>query len=107
MKLFLTKFSSFYNRYYTSATGMQSAEFLFETISEIAERSQHKIKVMKFAHKWSQFSIIARFEPHAASNETVIIGAHQDSINQFNRAGPAPGAGNFVPFENISNELFR
>lgn len=95
MREFLTKFSAFHNRYYKSATGTQSAQFLFDTISEIAQNSGRNITVTKFGHSWPQFSIIARFNVDGPMNEEamVIVGAHQDSINQMNRDGRAPGAG--------------
>ena len=99
---FLTKFTSFQNRYYNSY-GEQSAEFLFGLLQEIASQSAHEIKLEKFAHKWKQFSIIARFEPTVEDNnckdedyencDIVLVSAHQDSINSFSRAeGRAPGA---------------
>jgi leucyl aminopeptidase len=39
----------------------------------------------EFAHPWGQNSIIVRFEPSTESKNapTVVIGAHQDSTNQF------------------------
>ena len=94
MRTFLEQFTAFKNRYYNSKYGLESAEFLFNTVSEIAKESALKITVSKFEHSWKQFSVIARFEPCASESEwTVIIGAHQDSINSWNRVeGRAPGA---------------
>ncbi|KAF9125403.1 Leucine aminopeptidase 1, partial [Mortierella sp. 14UC] len=47
-----------------------------------------------FQHKWDQFSIIARFEgkDDSLTNEPVIVGAHQDSINMWLPMLRAPGA---------------
>lgn len=94
----LTTFSSFFTRYYNSDSGVKSSEWLFDTISAIADASKQNITVRKFAHKWKQFSIIARFEIPEESRsenweETVIVGAHLDSINLYSPAnGRAPGA---------------
>ena len=47
--------------------------------------------VKSFAHSWTQFSIIATIP--GKSTATVVLGAHQDSINLNNpSAGKAPGA---------------
>ena len=94
MREFLTKFSSFHNRYYDSKYGKESAQFLFETVQQVAQASPLNVTVTKFEHSWKQFSVIARFEPCASDSEwTVIVGAHQDSINGMNRMeGRAPGA---------------
>ncbi|KAI3642920.1 hypothetical protein MP228_012475 [Amoeboaphelidium protococcarum] len=91
MRSFLEKFSSFHNRY-TGGDGVKSAQFLFDYVNEIAAESHLNITVTKFTHKFAQFSIIAKIHGYWESGESVIIGAHQDSINQFNRAGKAPGA---------------
>jgi leucyl aminopeptidase len=85
MEANLKKFTSFHTRYYLSKTGEQSAEWLFSQVEAIAEESGKNISVTKFTHAWSQFSIIARLEGQgegATAEETVILGAHQDSINR-------------------------
>lgn len=99
MKNFLTKFSGFNTRYYQSQTGKQSGEWLFSELSNIAKGASDsvKISVKQFQHSWPQSSTIVRLE--AASSERsedepiVIIGAHQDSVNQNNPwFGRSPGA---------------
>ncbi|KAL1915333.1 uncharacterized protein VTP21DRAFT_6791 [Calcarisporiella thermophila] len=95
MKLALTKFSSFHNRYYKSKYGAQSAAWLYSQVKEIAEAGPTNVTVAKFEHEWDQFSIIAQFPgtSHNASEEIVIVGAHQDSVNMwFPSQGRAPGA---------------
>src|SRR5690606_16906366 len=60
-----------------------------ETIPE--SYSGPEISVQQFPHKWQQSSIIARIP--GRKNSTVVIGAHQDSINLFLPSIlPAPGA---------------
>lgn len=100
MRAFLTKFSGFRTRYYRSETGKQSQHFLYQTIqdvspslldigqkadAQIASKSDANITMREFAHPWGQNSIIVRFEPSTdlVNAPTVVIGAHQDSTNQF------------------------
>jgi len=98
MRKNLEKFTSFRNRYYRSKYGSQSSEWLFEQVSNVvkgAKRFDAAISVRQFAHKWSQKSIIARFEgtDPDKDNEVVIVGAHQDSVNMWMpNFGRAPGA---------------
>lgn len=84
MKSNLEKFTSFYTRYYKSQTGVESAQWLFDQIHQVLAESgaiDHGATVNKFAHSWGQFSIIARIP--GQTNRTVVLGAHQDSINLF------------------------
>ncbi|ORX93358.1 Zn-dependent exopeptidase [Basidiobolus meristosporus CBS 931.73] len=95
MKQALTKLTSFKTRYYKSETGAASSRWLFSQIQEIIDSSA-KVNVTArfFKHSWPQSSIIARFEGTEEGNdETVILSAHQDSINQWLPwFGAAPGA---------------
>lgn len=80
----LEKFSSFYTRYYKSSYGVQSADWLFGRINSTIYASgadKYGAHVEKFPHPWGQPSLIATIP--GKSNATVIIGAHQDSINLF------------------------
>ncbi|KAM0226836.1 hypothetical protein ACHAP5_012303 [Fusarium lateritium] len=88
----LTTFSNFHNRYYTSTYGQQSAEWLFGQVQSIITASgATNVKVQKFTHSWRQPSIIATITGKSAS--TVVVGAHQDSVNLQNPStGRAPGA---------------
>jgi leucyl aminopeptidase len=80
----LEHFTSFHTRYYKSEYGVQSATWLYEQINDIIQSSgaaAHGATVEKFAHSWGQFSTIARIP--GQTNKTVVLGAHQDSINLF------------------------
>lgn len=80
----LEAFTSFHTRYYKSATGVQSATWLYNQIAGVIQESgaeANGVTVEKFAHPWGQFSIIARIP--GQSNKTVVLGAHQDSINLY------------------------
>jgi bacterial leucyl aminopeptidase len=86
----LVKFSSFYNRYARGPFGKQSSEWLLQKVNETANSTSGVITVSPFVHEWGQNSVIARIQ--GQSNKTVVIGAHQDSINQFGTSLRAPGA---------------
>ncbi|OLN97620.1 Leucine aminopeptidase 1-like protein 2 [Colletotrichum chlorophyti] len=79
----LEKFTSFHTRYYKSDYGRQSSEWLLSKIKSIikdAGADKH-VYAEAFPHTWQQSSIIATIP--GKTNSTVIIGAHQDSINLF------------------------
>lgn len=57
---------SFYNRYYQSSYGTQSATWLFNQVKTIAAANS-AITVSQFAHSFSQPSIIAKI-PGTSSN---------------------------------------
>jgi len=96
MKETLTKLTEFNTRYYRSSTGTESAEWLFGKVKEVVANSNTaglQVSVTQFSHSWAQKSIIARIEGKNKNDETVIVGAHQDSINQWSpSSGRAPGA---------------
>lgn len=84
MRKHLEKFTSFHTRYYKSDYGRQSAEWLYGQVEDLIKESgaaKHNATVKKFDHSWGQPSIIAQIP--GQSNKTVVIGAHQDSINLF------------------------
>lgn len=76
----LDKFSSFHTRYFKSDYGRQSSEWLLDQINTIIKDSGAKdVHAEPFPHTWQQSSIIATIP--GQKNSTVVIGAHQDSIN--------------------------
>ncbi|KAG8531538.1 Leucine aminopeptidase 1 [Bacidia gigantensis] len=80
----LGTFSSFHTRYYKSDYGAQSSAWLFEQVNGIVNATdapKYGAKVEPFAHPWGQNSIIATIP--GKSEQTIVIGAHQDSINLF------------------------
>ncbi|OJJ46389.1 hypothetical protein ASPZODRAFT_151948 [Penicilliopsis zonata CBS 506.65] len=84
MKANLEHFTSFHTRYYKSSTGVESATWLYEQVEALIDGSgaaEYGVTVERFANPWGQFSIIARIP--GQSNKTVVLGAHQDSINLF------------------------
>lgn len=84
MRKNLEKFTEFHTRYYKSTYGFDSATWLFGRVNDTindAKANLHGATVEQFAHPWGQFSIIARIP--GKTNKTIVIGAHQDSINLF------------------------
>lgn len=90
MKENLEKFTNFKTRFYLSDYGRESSEWLLSRVNSTAGKSP-TLHLAPFPHHWPQSSIIARIP--GKSERTVIIGAHQDSINYFLPFYmPAPGA---------------
>ncbi|OGE48795.1 hypothetical protein PENARI_c026G08669 [Penicillium arizonense] len=84
MRSNLEHFTSFHTRYYKSQTGIESATWLFDQVTAAIHESganDHGATVERFSHPWGQFSIIARIP--GETNNTVVLGSHQDSINLF------------------------
>ena len=87
----LTTFSGFHTRYYKSAYGRQSSEWLYDQVNKTLTEAGQFGLVQFFEHSWEQSSIIAIIP--GKSEKTVVIGAHQDSVNMFLPSIlPAPGA---------------
>ncbi|KAF2705682.1 leucine aminopeptidase 2 [Pleomassaria siparia CBS 279.74] len=84
MRKHLETFTSFHTRYYKSQYGVQSSAWLLSQVNSTlndAGALEHGASVKAFPHPWGQSSIIATIP--GKSNKTVVIGAHQDSINLF------------------------
>ncbi|KAF2155954.1 Zn-dependent exopeptidase [Myriangium duriaei CBS 260.36] len=92
MQTNLQKLSSFKNRYYKSTTGAQSSNWLLGVVNKtLADAGALKATAKPFVHSWGQNSIIATLPGKSA--KTIVIGAHQDSINLRDpMSGTAPGA---------------
>lgn len=84
MRRHLETFTAFHTRYYKSTYGRESSEWLFGKVNETIANSSavdHGATVQSFKHPWGQNSVIAHIP--GRSNKTIVIGAHQDSINLF------------------------
>lgn len=88
----LSKFTSFYTRYYKSETGYESAQWLEGKLQEIIAPVKDVVNLSRVNHEgWDQFSIIASIPGKVDSK--VIVGAHQDSVNLlFPSLMRSPGA---------------
>lgn len=88
----LKPFTAFHNRYYDSSNGQKSSQWLQQQVGQLTSGG-HNVTVSAFKHRFPQSSVIARWEPQEDNGETVIISAHQDSVNQWLPwFGRAPGA---------------
>ncbi len=84
MQANLEKFTSFHTRYYKSDYGRQSSEWLLSKVRSIIKDSgadKYGATAEPFVHPWGQNSIIATIP--GQHNSTVVVGAHQDSVNMF------------------------
>ena len=84
MRKHLEKFTSFHTRYYKSESGAQSSNWLLGKVNETLEEAgalKHGAYVRHFEHPWGQNSVIATLP--GKTKKTIVIGAHQDSINLF------------------------
>ncbi|KAL9070859.1 MAG: hypothetical protein Q9157_005682 [Trypethelium eluteriae] len=80
----LEEFTSFHTRYYKSGYGAKSSAWLLNRVNETLNSTgalKHGASVRPFEHPWGQSSIIATLP--GRMDRTVVIGAHQDSINLF------------------------
>ncbi|KAL5391653.1 hypothetical protein DPSP01_000946 [Paraphaeosphaeria sporulosa] len=94
MRATLTPFTQFQNRYFNSTYGAQSSAWLLKTVKDVVSASGAvNVTVEAFGHSFLQSSVIARIPGRSA--KTVVLGAHQDSINSRNADrvnNRAPGA---------------
>jgi bacterial leucyl aminopeptidase len=97
MQANLQTFSNFQNRYYRATTGQQSSQWLLQQVQSIISASGAQgVTARAFTHSFVQSSVIATIPGKSA--KTIVIGAHQDSINLSNpTTGRAPGAGKLLP----------
>jgi len=78
----LVKFSSFHTRYYKSTSGADSSAWLLANVRGLIKEAgaeKYGVSAKHFEHPWGQNSIIATIP--GKTNSTVVVGAHQDSIN--------------------------
>ncbi|MDY7226258.1 M20/M25/M40 family metallo-hydrolase [Hyalangium rubrum] len=82
--------SSYTTRYYTSATGLESANWIKTTWQNLAA-GRSDVSVTTFAHSgYNQPSVILTITGTSLPNEVVVLGGHLDSTNTS--GGAAPGA---------------
>ena len=81
MRANLEKLTSFHTRYYKSDYGRQSSDWVLKKVQSIIDEAgaSDTVSVKSFPHPWKQNSVIARID--GASNTTIVLGAHQDSMN--------------------------
>ncbi|PNP46782.1 hypothetical protein TGAMA5MH_01734 [Trichoderma gamsii] len=112
MRLNLHKLNEFYNRYYMSEYGRLSSRWVLERVEDLVKEAgaDGTVAVMAFTHPWPQISTIARIQ--GRTDNTIIIGAHQDSITPYeltrqnvSAIGPEDGSGAVTIMEVFSTLL--
>ncbi len=85
--------SQFQNRLYTSTTGVAASDWLAQQWRTLAG-SRSWVQVEQVTHRgWPQKSVLLRIQGNGANAaETVVLGAHLDSINGTAANTRAPGA---------------
>ena len=98
MRTFLTAYTQFHNRFHSSSTGAQAGDWLFAQIQQRIRGSGYPgvVSAEQVAHAGIlQKSVIVRVFG-TGSRETLVLGAHLDSINIASASLPvdarAPGA---------------
>lgn len=89
----ITALTNFQNRRYNSTHGVQASDWLFAQWSTLNPGNRRDLRVTQVAHGgWAQKSVTFDFHGNGNSGETVIIGAHLDSIAGSSLGARAPGA---------------
>ncbi|WLQ16613.1 M28 family metallopeptidase [Hahella aquimaris] len=85
--------ANFTNRYYTTQTGLQGAQWIKDKWQTLAG-SRGDVTVEFFNHSWRQPSVILTIQGKTKPNEIVVLGGHQDSTAGFGtgEGTRAPGA---------------
>jgi leucyl aminopeptidase len=90
----IVSLSAFPNRYYKSQSGVDASNWLFTTWSEMA-KDRPDITVEQFTHAgYPQKSVMLRIAGSDKPNESIVLGAHLDSIlvSRMSETAVAPGA---------------
>ena len=75
----ISTLSAFSTRYYNSPTGVQSATWIKNNWTTLAQ-GRSDVSVQFFTHTFQQPSVILTITGTAQPNEVIVLGAHQDSI---------------------------
>ena len=74
------KLSSFHDRYYKSDSGVKAAQWIADAF-RAAAGNRSDVSIEFFKHSFAQPSVIVHIAGTTHPEETVILGAHEDSIN--------------------------
>ncbi len=88
--------SAFPNRRYNQPSGLESANWIKNRWTQLAAVRGNNLTTVEFFNHPSnvspQPSVVMTIRGSTFPDEVVVIGAHQDSINQSGSTQPAPGA---------------
>jgi bacterial leucyl aminopeptidase len=89
----ITQLSNFQNRRYNSTHGVSASDWLFNQWKALNPGNRRDIQVRQITHSWAQKSVEFSIIGSGNSGETVILGAHLDSIASGGiETARAPGA---------------
>jgi len=89
----ITQLSNFQNRRYNSTHGVAASDWLFNQWKALNPGNRRDIQVRQIAHTWLQKSVEFSIIGSGNATETVILGAHLDSIASGGiETARAPGA---------------
>lgn len=104
----VVQMGSYFDRYYVSETGVESAEWLRDHWQSISA-SRPDIRVELIPHsRWAQPSVMVTIEGTSIPEEYVVIGGHLDSINsRYQGSGQAPGMDDNASGISVVTELLE
>jgi bacterial leucyl aminopeptidase len=89
----ITQLSNFQNRRYNSTHGVAASNWLFSQWQALNPGTRRTVRVRQIPHTWAQKSVEFEILGTGNSGETVILGAHLDSIAGSGiETSRAPGA---------------
>lgn len=89
----ITQLSNFQNRRYNSTHGVSASNWLYNHWQSLNPGNRRTIRVRQIPHTWAQPSVEFEILGSGNSGETVVIGAHLDSIAGSGiETSRAPGA---------------
>ncbi len=89
----ITQLSNFQNRRYNSTHGVSASNWLFAQWQALNPGNRRTIRVRQIPHTWAQPSVEFEILGNGNSGETIVLGAHLDSIAGSGiETSRAPGA---------------
>ena len=76
----ITQLSNFQNRRYNSTHGVAASSWLFAQWQALNPGNRRTIRVRQIPHTWAQMSVEFEILGSGNSGETIVLGAHLDSI---------------------------
>lgn len=76
----ITQLSNFQNRRYNSTHGVAASNWLFAQWQQLNPGNRRTVKVRQITHTWAQKSVEFEILGSGNSGETLVLGAHLDSI---------------------------
>ena len=102
----ISRLSSFKNRYYTSATGVDASKWLQQEWARVAA-NRPDISVAPFKHAaFAQESVILTMRGTTEPEKVIVIGGHLDCVAGYGD-NPAPGADDNASGVAVTHEIIR